>query len=111
MTNPFGFTINKTRSINLDDCDYATIRELEEAVPSFKRCMYCGGCTATCSAGHFTNFNIRKNHYLFRIGQFDKIGDNLKQCMLCGNCTLVCPRGINLRSMIINMRKILAEKR
>jgi heterodisulfide reductase subunit C len=27
--------------------------------------------------------------------------------MLCGKCTLVCPRGVNLRALIINMRRVL----
>ena len=33
----------------------------------------------------------------------------LGSCMLCGKCTLVCPRGVNLRSLIINMRQILSN--
>jgi len=104
----FGFQINQGRTINLD-VDRAPLKQLEEAVGSFRRCIRCGSCTATCSAGQFTDFNIRKIHTKFRAGMYDELAETIKPCMLCGKCTLVCPRGVNLRSMIINIRKILKE--
>ncbi len=84
--------------------------QLLEIVPSYKRCIGCGGCTASCSARQFTDFNIRKTHYYFRRGQYDKLEQELRKCMLCGKCILVCPRGVNLRSLIINMRQIISNK-
>jgi heterodisulfide reductase subunit C len=107
MTN-FGFQINHVRSINLDN-DRVPLKQLEEVVGSFRRCIRCGACTATCSAAQFTEFNIRKIHTNFRAGLYQELAESLKLCMLCGKCTLVCPRGVNLRSLIINMRKILKE--
>jgi heterodisulfide reductase subunit C len=104
----FGFQINQGRTINLD-IDRVPLKQLEEAVGSFRRCIRCGSCTATCSAGQFTDFNIRKIHTKFRAGMYDELAETIKPCMLCGKCTLVCPRGVNLRSMIINIRKILKE--
>jgi len=105
----FGFQINQGRAINLD-VNCAKVKQLEEAVGSFRRCIRCGACTATCSAAQFTNFNIRKIHTTFRAGLYQELEDMLNPCMLCGKCTLVCPRGVNLRSLIINIRKILKEK-
>ena len=105
----FGFSISKTRTINLDNCDQRKLKRLEQSVVSFKRCIQCGGCTATCSAGMFTSFNIRKTHSLFRRLQYQELAEELQKCMLCGKCTLVCPRGVNLRPLITNMRKILSE--
>lgn len=104
----FGYQINKGRTINLD-IDRAPLKQLEEAVRSFKRCIRCGSCTATCSAGQFTNFNIRKIHTQFRAGLYQELAENIKPCMLCGKCTLVCPCGVNLRSLVVNIRKILKE--
>jgi heterodisulfide reductase subunit C len=104
----FGFQINQVRSINLD-VDRTPLKQLEEAVGSFRRCIRCGSCTATCSATQFTEFNIRKIHTMFRSGIYQNLSESLKSCMLCGKCTLVCPRGVNLRSMVINIRKILNE--
>lgn len=83
--------------------------QLLEAVPSYKRCISCGGCTASCSARQFTDFNIRKAHLYFKRGQYDRLEEELQKCMLCGKCMLVCPRGVNLRSLIINMRQILSN--
>jgi len=101
----FGFNISRTRSIDLDE-DKTMLKELEATVDSFKRCIICGNCTATCTAGRFTDFNIRKIHSSFRRGLYNNLSQELKNCMLCGKCTLVCPRGVNLRSLIINLRKI-----
>ena len=105
----FGFSISKTRSIKLSKADLSKYEQLLKLVPSFKRCISCGGCTASCSARQFTDFNIRKTHCYFRRGQYDKLEEELQKCMLCGKCTLVCPRGVNLRSLIINMRQILTN--
>lgn len=103
----FGFSIKKTRSFNLSQADLRKADQLLEEVPSYRLCIGCGGCTATCSARQFTDFDIRKVHNTFRRGQYDKLADELRKCMLCGKCTLVCPRGVNLRSLIINMRQLL----
>jgi heterodisulfide reductase subunit C len=104
----FGFQINQGRTINLD-VDRVILKQLEEAVGSFRRCIRCGACTATCSAAQFTDFNIRKIHTTFRAGIYNELAEALKPCMLCGKCTLVCPRDVNLRSLVVNMRKILKE--
>ena len=103
----FGFSIKKTRSFNLSQADLRKAERLLEEVPSYRLCIGCGGCTATCSARQFTDFDIRKVHNTFRRGQYEKLADELRKCMLCGKCTLVCPRGVNLRSLIINMRQLL----
>jgi len=104
----FGFQINQGRTINLD-VDRTPLYQLERAVESFRRCIRCGSCSATCSASQFTDFNIRKIHTTFRAGIYNDLAETLKLCMLCGKCTLVCPRGVNLRSLIVNLRKILKE--
>jgi heterodisulfide reductase subunit C len=104
----FGFQINQGRTINLD-MTRTPLKQLEATVGSFRRCICCGSCTATCSAGHFTNFNIRKIHTQFRAGLYHGLAESIKPCMLCGKCTLVCPRGVNLRSLVVNIRKILKE--
>ena len=105
----FGYTISTPRSINMDVTDNRLLKQLEAEVPSFKRCMNCGACSATCSARQFTDYNIRRIHSLFRMQQYQDLEKELRPCMLCGKCTLVCPRGVNLRSMIMNMKKILTD--
>jgi Heterodisulfide reductase, subunit C len=107
---PFGFKIATTRIINVSNEPIDLLTPIIAQVPSYKRCMNCGGCTATCSAASFTQFDIRKVHNLYRWGQTSELANELNKCMLCGKCTLVCPRGVNLRSLIIYMRRNVANK-
>lgn len=106
----FGYTIAQTRVVNADNCDFTKLKQLEELTPSFKRCINCGACTATCAVQQFTSYNIRKIKSLYQECQYEGLARELDKCMLCGKCTLVCPRGLNLRSIIMNMRKILMTK-
>ena len=108
--NKFGFVLKQARTENMDKVSLEQYRELVNCVPSFKRCFQCGCCSATCSASQYTDFNIRRVHTAFRRGGYKDLEATLKQCMLCGKCTLVCPRGVNLRSLIMNMRDILAHR-
>ena len=103
----FGFSISKGRQLNFDEMKTDKVEKLLELVPSYKLCIGCGGCTASCSAAGFTDFNIRKIHTSFLRAQYDGLDEQLKRCMLCGKCLLVCPRGVNTRSLIINMRRVL----
>ena len=105
----FGFSLKQSRTVNLAQADMHKFDQLLAAVPSYKRCIGCGGCTASCSARQFTDFDIRKVHCYFSRGQYSRLEEELQKCMLCGKCTLVCPRGVNLRSLIINMRQILSN--
>ncbi len=105
----FGFSIKKSRGENLDAVSLEKYYRLLEREPSFKRCFQCGCCSATCSARQFTDFSIRHIHTAFRRGDYASLEQGLRKCMLCGKCTLVCPRGVNLRSLIINMREILNQ--
>ena len=81
----------------MDSSDSTLYNRLLDKVPSYRYCIGCGGCTATCSAGQFTDFNIRKTHFLFSRRQYDKMSTDLLpeadlgKCMLCGKCSLVCP--------------------
>jgi heterodisulfide reductase subunit C len=100
----WGYNISKSRTIDMDKADLESYKKITEIVPSAKRCIMCGACSATCSAREHTNFNFRKMHLMYRRGQLDTIADELDKCMLCGKCRLVCPRGVNTRAIIYNMR-------
>jgi len=103
----FSYKIAQTRAVNFNQVNLSKAHLLEETVPSFKRCISCGCCSAACSARMFTDFNIRRIHSRFKRGQYEGLAEEMEKCMLCGKCMLVCPRGVNLRSLIINMRQIL----
>jgi len=98
--NKFGFVINPSRLIDYDSSDrkvrdYVTLRE-----PSFKLCFACGGCTAACTAGQHTSFNLRRMNTYIRRGEIDPLREEVTRCMLCGKCLLVCPRGVNTRNVV-----------
>ena len=97
----FGFTISKGRQIDYDANNRSIADYIFEREPSFRSCIECGGCSATCSTANYTKFSLREIHILIKRGENDQVFQNLKKCMLCGKCTLVCPRGVNTRNIIV----------
>ncbi|MBN1198968.1 MAG: 4Fe-4S dicluster domain-containing protein [Bacteroidales bacterium] len=97
----FGYSIRKDRQIDYDKNDKRVLHYLEKHEPSILTCIACGSCTATCSAGNFSDFNIRLVQTLFRRGETEPLKLEIRKCMLCGKCQLVCPRGVNMRNMIL----------
>ncbi len=91
----FGFTISKGRQIDYDSNDRRIAEYIFEKEPSFRLCIECGGCSATCTSGNFTGFSLREINILIKRGENDQVRQKLKKCMLCGKCILVCPRGVN----------------
>lgn len=103
MTRQFGYTIQKDRQIDYDQNDMKVIGYLNQIEPSFRICIGCGSCTATCTAGHFVDFNIRRFHINLLRGETTLLKKEIEKCMFCGKCQLVCPRGVNLRNLILSM--------
>ena len=101
----FGFTISKGRQIDYESNNRRIAGYILETEPSFRLCIECGGCSATCSSGNFTDFSLRELNILIKRGENDQVYMNLKKCMLCGKCTLVCPRGVNTRNVITLAKK------
>ena len=106
----FGFTISKPNYIDLDANDRRLAKELARREPSFLLCLQCGSCTGTCSTGQFTSFSIRHLNLMLTRGEYRGLNNMLEKCMLCGKCKLVCPRGVNTRNLIVEARKLLADK-
>ena len=102
----FGFSLSKSNALkieNLDDSRYKTLHKLE---PDAYNCIGCGSCTASCSAGVFTELSLRKILLSLQRGDEKDYINKLQSCMLCGKCMLVCPRGINTRHLILSICKI-----
>jgi len=96
----FGFTILKERHINYDANDRSIAEYIESREPSFRLCIECGCCAATCTTGNYTRFSLRELQIFLRRGENNLVRDNIKKCMLCGKCMLVCPRGVNTRNVV-----------
>lgn len=98
--NKFGFAINPSRQIDYDSSDRKVRDYITKHEPSFRLCFACGGCTAACTAGQHTTFNLRRMNTLIRRGEIKPLFDEVRRCMLCGKCLLVCPRGVNTRNVV-----------
>lgn len=96
----FGYSISKGRQIDYDTNDRTVADYIFKREPSFRLCIECGGCSATCTTGNLTNFSLRELHILIKRGENDKPREEIKKCMLCGKCILVCPRGVNTRNVV-----------
>ncbi|MGE5424924.1 MAG: 4Fe-4S dicluster domain-containing protein [Syntrophothermus sp.] len=97
----FGYSISSDRQINYDLNDHSIVSVISTIEPTIAICLGCGSCTATCSAGNFTSFNIRRIHTFIRRSEYDGLAKELEKCMFCGKCQLACPRGVNLRNLIL----------
>jgi len=100
QANRFGFVINRSRLIDYDASDRKVRDYVTTGEPSFTLCFACGGCTAACTAGQHTTFNLRRMNTLIRRGEIEPLREEVTRCMLCGKCLLVCPRGVNTRNVV-----------
>jgi heterodisulfide reductase subunit C len=103
----FGFKLSKDRQIDFDKADRRIATYVKEREPSFNICFACGTCTATCSAGNFTDMNLRKIMTMVKRGYVSEVRKEIAKCMLCGKCSLACPRGVNTRNVILKINQAL----
>ena len=103
----FGFTINTPRAIYLDRIAPALRDRIIRREPTTLLCIGCGSCTATCTAGQFAPFSLRKVQHWIRRGEYETAKNALKACMLCGKCRMVCPRGVNTRAVVHTLLETL----
>ncbi len=105
----FGFSISKGRQIDYESNDRSIAEYIFENEPSFRLCIECGCCSATCTTGNFTGFSLREIQILIKRGENVEAGKNIRKCMLCGKCILVCPRGVNTRNVVKLARQALQK--
>jgi heterodisulfide reductase subunit C len=65
----FGFTLNPSSRIDLDKTDRDKFAALAKAEPDVLKCMACGSCTASCTAGKFTRTSVRSAILALQNGQ------------------------------------------
>jgi heterodisulfide reductase subunit C len=101
----FGYKILPLKVHDLDSANMTLADSISFDEPSFNLCIACGSCSATCTAGSFTDFSFRQLcHQIKRGENFEAIAESEK-CMMCGKCTLECPRNVNTRNIIRLVRK------
>jgi heterodisulfide reductase subunit C len=104
----FGYTKNESLKIDLDAADCSMFKRLLNSEPSAAICISCGTCTATCSAGQFTDFNLRKIILSCKRGEIQSFKDIINRCMVCGKCQFACPKGVNTRHIVLTLNKYLS---
>ena len=103
----FGFTLSNSSAVDLGKVDRSLLQKLETIEPGVRKCMACGSCTATCTAGPWSGMSVRK--VILSLERGRDVRSMLSGCMLCGKCTMVCPRGINTRHLILSLCRIYKE--
>lgn len=106
--NDLSFLKTTDRQLNFEHYDTRLLDYVLKHEPSFLTCLSCGACTATCSAGNLVNFNVRRIGLSLRRGETEILSKEIQKCMFCGKCTLVCPRDINIRNVILLIKKRIA---
>ncbi len=101
--------VMSSRQIDFDTFDTRLLSSVLRFEPSFLTCISCGGCTATCSAGNLTDFNVRKIGLMLRRGNLDDLSKEIEKCMFCGKCSLICPRDINIRNVVLLIKKGISQ--
>lgn len=96
----FGFNIHKSLALDLDNIDRSLFLKLADLEPDIYKCIGCGSCTSSCTAGSFTTLSFRQIILFIERGDSNKSIEMAKKCMLCGKCTLICPRCINTRNIL-----------
>jgi heterodisulfide reductase subunit C len=106
----FGFSLQKDRQIDFDANDKSIVRRVIELEPSFRLCIACGSCAATCTAGQFTDLSLRRIITGLKRAEYQGIEEAISKCMLCGKCQIVCPRGVHTRRLLLAIRKSFEEQ-
>ena len=106
----FGYRKNESATLNLDSACVELYDKLLKEAPSVAICISCGTCTSTCSAGQFTDFNLRKIILLCKRGDTQSLKPVINRCMLCGKCQFACPKGVNTRHIVLTLNKYLHER-
>ena len=105
----FGYSINHSSKIDLDEASRDLAMQILQYEPSFASCIGCGTCMATCSAGQFTPFNLRRLQLMVKRGQTARLHAEAEKCMLCGKCQLICPRGVNTRNIVLAIHRFVVR--
>ena len=73
--------------------------------------MTCGKCVGDCIAAKNSEFNFRKIIQSIPDGDKEKLinGSEIWRCFLCGLCTVKCPKKIEIKKLILYLRKLALD--
>lgn len=106
----FGYSLTPSSRIDLDKVNKDKWGKLVAAEPDVLKCMACGSCTASCTAGKFTKTSLRSAILYLQNGLEKEALEYIHACLLRGKCFMVCPRAINTRHLLLSINKIYSTK-
>lgn len=106
----FGYSLTPSSRVDLGKFNKEKWEELAALEPDVLKCMACGSCTASCTAGKFTKTSLRSAILYIQNGQEKQALELVQSCLLCGKCFMVCPRAINTRNLLLSINKIYSDK-
>jgi heterodisulfide reductase subunit C len=106
----FGYSLTPSSRVDLNLFNKDKWNKLVELEPDVLKCMACGSCTASCTAGKFTKNSLRSAILYLQNGQEKQALEYIQSCLLCGKCFMVCPRAINTRNLLLSINKIYSIK-
>ena len=107
----FGYKLTPSSKIDLDRRESSLHTTLFTLSPDMSKCIGCGSCVASCSAGKITDMSLRRAILLIDRGLEEEALPLIKGCMVCGKCKIVCPRGINTREIVLIINETQKKKR
>jgi len=89
---------------------YDEVLEKEDIRP-FIDCMTCGKCVGDCIAAKNSNFNSRKiiQKILDNNREDLIINEEIWRCFLCDLCTIKCPKRIEIKKLMLILRKLAMQ--
>ncbi|MFX1265679.1 MAG: (Fe-S)-binding protein [Promethearchaeota archaeon] len=67
-------------------------------------CIQCGVCTGACPLSEYGSLIPRKLIGMVR-EELDEALDAFDKCLLCGQCQMFCPAAINIREVLLALRR------
>ena len=107
----FGYKLTPSSRIDLDRIPSPLHTTIFTLSSDISKCIGCGSCVASCSAGKITEMSLRRAILLIDRGLETEALSLIKGCMLCGKCNIVCPRGINTRDIILIINEVQKKRR
>ena len=107
----FGYSLTPSSRIDLNKINKKKWNRLVALEPDVLKCMACGSCTASCTAGKFVRTSLRSAILYLQNGQEKEALEYIQSCLLCGKCIMVCPRAINTRHLLLSINKIYASEK
>lgn len=101
---------NSSNTSNVDKSHWNFYDELlkSEVIEPFIDCMTCGKCVGDCIAAENSDFNFRSILQKVLDGDKEQLmnGDAIWKCFLCGLCTIKCPKNIEIKKLILILRRL-----